>query len=148
MILVLKVVASRVVLHGVVVLDGVKEEGMATKVEQAVHGQAARTPISQVAAYLQDVLGQRLAAVVAGVSDAKAVGKWAKGGRSPQPDSELRLRHAYQIVQLLIQHESAETVRAWFLGMNPELEDEAPAVVIGDDPQRVLQAARAFLAQD
>ena len=120
---------------------------MATKVEQAVHGQAARTPISQVAVYLQDVLGQRLTAVVAGVSDAKAVGKWAKGQRSPQPDSELRLRHAYQIAQLLIQHESAETVRAWFLGMNPELDDEAPAVVLGEDPQRVLQAARTFLAQ-
>ena len=70
----------------------------------------------------------------------------AERGRSPQPDSELRLRHAYQIAQLLIQHELAETVRAWFLGMNPELEDEAPAVVIGEDPQRVLQAARTFLA--
>ena len=140
-------VASLVALHGVVAIDEVKGEGMATKVEQAVHGQAARTPISQVAAYLQDVLGQRLTAVVTGVSDAKAVGKWAKGGRSPQPGSELRLRHAYQIAQFLIQHESAETVRAWFLGMNPELEDEAPAVVVGEDPQRVLQAARIFLAQ-
>ena len=143
----LNVVAALVVLHGVMAIDAVKEEEVATKGEQAVHGQATRTPISQVAAYLQDVLGQRLTAVVGGASDAKAVGKWAKGVRSPQPDSELRLRHAYQMAQLLIQHESAETVRAWFLGMNPELEDEAPAVVIGEDPQRVLQAAQTFLAQ-
>jgi hypothetical protein len=120
---------------------------MATTIEQAVHGQAARTPLAQVVTYLQDVLGQRLTAVVAGVADAKAVGKWAKGQRLPHPDAELRLRHAYQVAQLLIQAESAETVRAWFLGMNPDLDDEAPAVVLGKDPARVLQAARTFLAQ-
>src|SRR5512142_1541237 len=115
---------------------------MAGTLEQAVYGQAARTPIAQVAAYLQDVLGQRLTAVIAETRDAKAVGKWARGQRAPQPDAELRLRHAFQIVQLLVQSESAETVRAWFVGMNPDLEDEAPAVVLGKDPVRVLQAAR------
>jgi hypothetical protein len=31
--------------------------------------------------------------------------------------------------------------------MNPELDDEAPAVVLGEDPQRAVQAARTFLAQ-
>jgi len=118
-----------------------------TTIEQAVHGQAARASTAQVAAYLQDVLGQRLSAVVAGVSDAKAVGKWARGQRLPHHGAELRLRHAFQIVQLLIQVESAETVRAWFVGMNPDLEDEAPALVLGKDPARALQAARAFLAQ-
>ncbi len=115
--------------------------------EQAVHGQSARASLSVIASYLQDVLGQRLTAVVAGVSDAKAVGKWAKGKRMPHPGTALRLRHAYQIVQLLIEVESAATIRAWFVGMNPELEDEAPAVALGKDPARVLQAARTFLAQ-
>lgn len=85
--------------------------------------------------------------MVAGVADAKAVGKWAKGQRLPHTDAELRLRHAFQIAQLLIQAESAKTVRAWFLGMNPDLDDEAPAVVLGKDPARVLQAPRTFLAQ-
>lgn len=119
---------------------------MALAIEQAVHGQAARLSIAVVADYLQEVLGQRLTAVVAGVSDAKAVGKWARGTRAPHPDSERRLRHAYQVVQLLMQAESSETVRTWFVGMNPDLGDEAPVVVIGREPARVLQAARAFLA--
>jgi len=94
---------------------------------------------------LQDVLGQRLVAVIAGVNDAKAVGKWARGERSPHPDAERRLRDAFQISQLLLQKESAETVRAWFLGMNPDLDDQAPALALAEHPHEALQAARAFL---
>jgi hypothetical protein len=37
-------------------------------------------------------------------------------------------------------------VRAWFMGMNPELDDQAPARVLRREPERVLQAARQFLA--
>jgi hypothetical protein len=59
---------------------------------------------------------------------------------------EQRLRHAFQIVQLLLERESAETVRAWLVGMNPELEDRAPVLLLAEEPTRVLQAARAFLA--
>jgi hypothetical protein len=119
---------------------------MATTTEQAVHGQAARLPIAAIARYVEDVLGQRLTAVVAGTSDAKAVSKWASGKRSPHPDADRNLRHAFHVVQLLMEYESAETVRAWFLGMNPDLDDAAPALVLADDPARVLQAARSFLA--
>jgi hypothetical protein len=74
------------------------------------------------------------------------VGKWERAERTPHPDAERRLRHAYQIVQLLLERESAETVRAWFVGMNPDLDDQAPVLALAEDPVRVLQAARAFLA--
>ncbi len=115
-------------------------------VEQIAHGRAVRLLMPAVVGSLQDVLGQRLVAVIAGVSDVKAVGKWAKGKRVPHPDSEQRLRAAFQVVQLLLERESAETVRAWMIGMNPELDDRAPIVVLGEHPAEVLQAARAFLA--
>jgi hypothetical protein len=114
--------------------------------EQAILGQTARLGVSTIVGSLQDILGQRLVAVIAGVSDAKAVGKWARGERSPHPDTELRLRNAYQIVQLLLNRESAETVRAWLVGMNPDLDDQAPALMLGENAVRVLQAARSFLA--
>ncbi|MGQ9676108.1 MAG: XRE family transcriptional regulator [Chloroflexota bacterium] len=119
---------------------------MAVSVNRAAHDLAARTPIAAVAGYLQDALGQRLTAVIARVSDTKAVGQWAKGTRRPHPEVETRLRHAFQVVQLLMQVESSETVRAWFLGMNPELDDQSPAMMIAEDPQAVLQAAKFFLA--
>ncbi|HEV8633660.1 MAG TPA: XRE family transcriptional regulator [Chloroflexota bacterium] len=119
---------------------------MSVTAEQAVHGLATRLELPALVRSLQDVLGQRLVAVVAGVADAKAVGKWARGERAPHPDAERRLRHAFQVAQLLLQAESAETVRAWFVGMNPDLVDRPPAEALAEDPVGVLQAARAFLA--
>lgn len=125
---------------------GNRRDRVDVALEQAVHGRAVRLTMPKIVGSLQDVVGQRLVAVIAGVSDAKAVGKWVRGERSPHPDAEQRLRHAFQIVQLLLERESAETVRAWLVGMNPDLDDRAPALVLAEDPVRVLQAARAFLA--
>ena len=119
---------------------------MMETLERTAHARATRLEISAVVQCLQEALGQRLTAVVAGVVDAKAVGKWAKGTREPHPDTEARLRNAFQVAQLLLERESPETLRAWFIGMNPELDDQAPALLIGQEPQRVLLAARAFLA--
>src|SRR3954454_16395026 len=99
---------------------------MNVAIEQAAHGLATRLDIPSLARSLQDVLGQRLVAVIAGVSDARAVGKWARGERTPHPDAEKRLRLAFEVTQLLLQRDSSETVRAWFGGMNPYLDDRAP----------------------
>ncbi len=72
---------------------------------------------------------------------------WKRSSRKWDLYSEQRLRQAYQIVRLLMERESAETVRAWFVGMNPDLDDQAPVLVLPEEPVRVLQAARSFLAQ-
>lgn len=112
----------------------------------AAHGQVVRQPVAAVAARLQDVLGQRLTAVVAAVKDAKAVGRWARGEQRPYPATEQRLRDALLVVELLLQAETPETVRAWFRGMNPQLGDESPARALAARPADVLQAARAFAA--
>ncbi len=119
---------------------------MAVAADRTAHARATRAEISTVAGYLQDVLGQRLTAAIAGVSDAKAIGLWARGERVPHPEAVARLRNAFLVVQLLMTKESSDTVRAWFMGMNPELGDESPAVMLAQDPKGVLQAARSFLA--
>ena len=115
--------------------------------EQSVHGLASRMEAPALVRSLQDVLGQRLVAVIAQVSDAKAVGKWTRGQRTPHPDVDRRLRDAFYVVQLMLQCESAQTIRAWFLGMNPDLDDQAPALMLAEHPREVLKAARTFLAQ-
>jgi hypothetical protein len=122
------------------------EDPMAVTTEQATHARSVRTPITQVAAFLQETLGQRLTAVIAGVSDAKAVGQWARDRRAPGPEVQRRLRDAYQITAMLLEVEDAETVRAWFRGMNPDLGDETPARALTERPAEVLQAARDFRA--
>lgn len=48
--------------------------------------------------------------------------------------------------QFLSAYDAAPVIRAWFQGMNPALADRAPAVVIGERPDHVLQAARALAA--
>jgi hypothetical protein len=95
---------------------------------------------------LREVLGQRLIAVVAGVDDAEAVGQWARGLRAPHPEAERRLCDAYQVVGLLLEYDAPETVRAWFGGMNPHLDEQAPAQAIATDPLHVVHAAQAFIA--
>jgi hypothetical protein len=117
-----------------------------TSSEEAIHALAMRTPTSEIAAYLQDLFGQKLTAVVAGVQDPKVVGKWARGEQTPRAEARQRLRAAYYIARLLMEVEDAETVEAWFAGMNPHLHDQPPALVIREDPLSVLIAARAFLA--
>jgi hypothetical protein len=109
---------------------------------------AIRSTWAEKALYLQQLFGQRLAAAITGVDDARTVGRWIRG-QEPQTANRSRLRDAYQIAKLIEIAESKETAQAWFLGMNPGLNDEPPAQVIAEDPdeggKRVMKAARTFL---
>jgi hypothetical protein len=108
-----------------------------------------RSSWSDKARYLQQLFGQRLAAAITGVGDAKTVGRWIRG-QEPQVAYRQRLTNAFHIAKLIELGMSKETARAWFLGMNPDLDDELPAQVIADDAaeggKRVMRAARSFLA--
>jgi hypothetical protein len=48
---------------------------------------------------------------------------------------------------LLLSQDSPRTVRAWFIGLNPQLGDVSPAEAIHDGQlKEALAAARAFMA--
>ena len=114
---------------------------------QEAHRKAVESNIADVVGYLQEVLGQKLVAHIAGVSDPRTVARWTAGERVPRAEHDQRLRCAYQTFQLLLAEESPHTVRAWFLGLNPQLDDQSPAQSIREgDFRDVLVAARAFLA--
>lgn len=123
---------------------------MATATRDAsaeAHRQTVRSSTEDVAQFLEEVLGGKLVAFIAGVSDPRTVTRWAKGERNPRPEHERRLRHAAQVFRLLNTDESPHTVRAWFVGLNPQLDDESPAVAIREDRFReTTVAAKAFLA--
>lgn len=124
-------------------------ENAAREQLRAVHDQAVRTPIADIARYIQSLLGQKWTAYLAGIADPKAVGKWARGARKPQPESERKLRDAYQIALLISMVDDEETARVWFGGMNPVLDHRAPAWVIANLPDggdRAMNAALAFVA--
>lgn len=112
-----------------------------------VHETATRTSVADTADYLQDVLSRRLVAYMAGVKDAKNVSRWAKGEGEPRVASVKRLRVAYEIVLLLRVFDTPEVIKAWFIGLNPQLGDESPADAIREDRlKEALAAARAFVS--
>lgn len=116
-------------------------------ISREAHRSAVESSIAQVAGYLQEVLGRKLVATLAGVNDPKAVGRWAEGERAPRHAAEERLRTAYQVFRLLLSEESQYTVRAWFIGLNPQLNDESPVAAIREGRfQEVWVAAKAFVA--
>lgn len=93
---------------------------------------------------LARVLGRHVLAVVA-KKDVRTIQRWIAGGTVAATD-ERRLRDAYQVYSLLASVEGDHTIRAWFVGMNPQLEDIAPAEALGDNRARdVMAAARAFV---
>jgi len=115
---------------------------------EQVHQQALRVPIKDAACELQALLTRRIAAYVVGVKDPKTITRWINGTVAEiKPESETRLRTAYEIITLLTRFDAPDTVRAWFIGMCPQLGDVSPAQVIHDGRlEDALYAARAFAA--
>jgi hypothetical protein len=103
--------------------------------------------VQDMTRFLVEVLSVRLTAFLAGLQAGKPVRDWASGAVREIDDSDVeqRLRTAYEIVLLLLIHDSAGTVRSWFIGMNPELDDVSPAETIREgNLQDARVAAHVF----
>jgi hypothetical protein len=112
---------------------------------EQVHRLAVVEDLDRIAQSLQETLGQRLTAYAVGSRDPKAIGKYA-AGRHPRSETEARLRDLFQVTRLLLDQESAPTVRAWMIGANPQLEDRAPIELLHQRQiAPVMRAAQAFI---
>ncbi len=126
------------------------QAGQATKaLDGDAYQQATSSAFPQVVEKLVSIIGRRLTAYIAAVKDARALDRWI-AGTSPQDEVEVRLRLAYRIAILLAGADSPAVVKAWLLGLNPELEESVPIQLLreGDiavDGKRVLGAATAFV---
>lgn len=114
--------------------------------------ESVRLPVTDVVARLRDVLGAKLVAYLGSVQETRAVRQWTEGEREPAPETVTRLRTAYHAAVLLREKDSATVVQAWFQGMNPRLDDVAPARLLREGDlatagPAVLAAARAFAAE-
>jgi hypothetical protein len=122
------------------------------KPDLAAYEDSIRLEPAALVAELRDHLGARLLALIAGVSETRAVHEWASGRRRIRDQQVVaRLRLVYQAVQLIVQHDSAAVAQAWLQGLNPKLGDRSPARLLRDGDlaevgPRVLAAARAFAA--
>jgi hypothetical protein len=107
------------------------------------HRKAVETTFADIVKTLVEAFGRTLVAYMGDV-DRKTVDRWI-GGQKPRQAAETRVRTAFQVYQLLLSRDSEHTVRAWFIGLNPQLDDIAPAQAIRDDKIRdVVVAAKSF----
>ena len=127
--------------------------GMSTTTAETglrAYNDSIRRTVPQVVGELRAVMGAKLVAYIAGVSETRTVREWVETGRRPAPAAEERLRLAHRVVTLITHSEGARIVPTWFQGMNPQLGDRAPARVLHEDPfeeagPSVLAAANSFI---
>jgi hypothetical protein len=110
---------------------------------------ATLLPIHEVALFLRTHLGKKTTAYLSGVTDPKMVTHWIARHNTPRERPQMRLREAYRAAELLVVAHGDEAAKAWFVGSNAELGDQAPSYVIRnagtwEDLRLVLPAARAF----
>jgi hypothetical protein len=116
----------------------------------AAHQEVVRMDSRRVVKELIELLGGRLVAYIAGVTETRAVRQWADGDREMRPDTEVRLREGLTVALTLRKADKPPVVQAWFQGLNPQLDDRSPARLLreGDIESvgpEVRQAARAFV---
>jgi hypothetical protein len=118
----------------------------ATLVEE-VHRVSARTPVSDIASELQQILGQRQVAFAVQIKSSKEVGRWAADESRPRDETDARLRRLFRVIEVLRQGgEERDTIRAWMLGSNPSLKEDSPIEAFqGDRWVEVLRAAESFI---
>lgn len=116
----------------------------------SVHARATAFSVQAVVVALQEVLGAEMLATIVD-RNVRTVARWVNGKVTPALAEERCLRDIFHITELVRTIEPDETVRAWFMGMNPLLADDAPVDAIRDGRgKQVMTAARVFIqhAQD
>jgi len=117
----------------------------------AAHRRSIQAPFSDIVRELAEILGKKLTAYIAGVKDTRVIERWTNDGVEPYKDADRRIRLAYQMAKTLNEHDSGRVVQAWFMGLNPELQDRAPVRLLREGNlekvgPELLNAMRAFLA--
>ncbi len=117
---------------------------------QRARRQTVTLPTPELVGNLVEILGRKLTAYIGNVKDTRLVDAWMKGSK-PYKVSEERLWFALEVARTLREHDSAEVVQAWMIGLNPELDDRVPLRLLREGEleeirPEVLRAARIFAA--
>lgn len=110
------------------------------------HRRSVEISQQDLVAALTQKLGAKLVAYIVD-RDTSTISRWQSGKTEAGEAALLPLRVSYQVIQLLERHEADATIRAWFMGTNPQLDDLSPIEAVREGLNRELMAAaRAFLA--
>lgn len=116
-------------------------------------GEGIELVMPELIGSLRGLLGDKLVAYIASVEATSAVAHWADPADYTAPSAEVAARFiaAHHAAALLSRKDSAAVVQAWFQGLNPMLDDKAPARFLRENELAevapgLLAAARAFAA--
>ncbi len=70
-------------------------------VMERAHKKSIRVPVDEQAAFVQDVVGSRLAAAALGLKDTRTLSSWAGGGPIRGADAQHRLQVLFRVVAAL-----------------------------------------------
>ena len=120
------------------------------QLDQTSYRESLNADFSAIAKFLADTIGFKLTAYIARRRHTDRVQAWIDGKES-YGDVESRLRLAFRVVKLLRSRDESPVVAAWLQGLNPELDDRVPIILLregtpGVEGKEVLAAARAFVA--
>lgn len=115
----------------------------------AAHRETLRLPAAVIIKRLVELVGRKLTAYIGGARDVHVIDEWLAGGL-PDDDTDQRLRVAFQLISMLSEHEDTKVVKAWLIGLNPELGDHSPLRLLREVGLRtagpnIMGAARNFL---
>lgn len=111
----------------------------------SAHVQSLGVSPEDIVRRLALVLGRNLLALIVGRT-VRTVDRWLKNDDLRlEPADERTVRDTFQVYSLLRSVEGDHTIRAWFMGMNPQLEESSPAEALAEGRFReVMAAAKAF----
>ena len=85
-------------------------------------------------------LGKYPVAAIFG-EEARTIERWLKTSLQLKEEDERRLHDAFQVFSLINEADGADVARAWFIGMNPELDDDSPVEQLAAGNSRSVHAA-------
>src|SRR5680860_792287 len=101
----------------------------AHEVMERAHKLSVRVPPDDRAAFVQEILGSRVAAAALGLKDTRTLSSWARGGSIRNVDGEHRLQVLFRIVSAIDDAFTPAVAAAFLRGSNPALGDHAPLVL-------------------
>lgn len=109
---------------------------------------AVKTPISEIVFELREVLGSAVIALLTGVN-IRNIQRWIDSESEPQDSAAQKLRAAYAAIKIISEVDEPAVIRAWFIGMNDQLDDFSPTESLAEGKLReVLGAARAYVSSN
>jgi hypothetical protein len=118
---------------------------------EVAYKESVVTPAWEQARHLIAAIGVRYTTAALGLKDARTVRQWVERRAEPREhDVVSRLAVLFRVVRAIESVYTPAVAAAFLRSSNPQLDDEAPLVVLATHPvdeaeQAVLAAARAFL---